>query len=343
MNQVHILLQDPDDIDNENSPREIVVVCEHSICDGLSLSTLAHELLIALGDDDKSVFENRLPWPLTMEAAIKRSGSMWSRLVAFSKLMIAILRWRTTKSKPITRINLAHVDFPLNDMYKYCHTEVYCGMMSKQETQKLLEKCHRSAVTVTSAVTSAILCAVSTLEELADDRNTEIVFAIAADTRRRCAPPVPNHDLSYQVSGIMGFTIPMSDIPKTAEDMWQVANNVGHHVKASIDAGQVLALGMMMGKIYQKNRGPVNLAETPTCGISNWGTLPFRERYGRWELESMTPMGNMIRAPMPFVLMHTVNGVLTIGWVGSVPVIPLNTLETLCNSTMCKLRQMIED
>ncbi|CAF3662958.1 unnamed protein product, partial [Adineta steineri] len=47
------LLQDPEDDNDDNSPREIVVICEHSVCDGLSLSNVAHELLIALaGEDD---------------------------------------------------------------------------------------------------------------------------------------------------------------------------------------------------------------------------------------------------------------------------------------------------
>jgi hypothetical protein len=326
-----------------NGPREIVLICEHSVCDGISLSTVAHELLMALGDDDNNILGKSLDWPITMEAAIQGSLSTWGKVITFTKLVYAAVYWRAITARTIARIPLASIDFPLVDMAKHCHTEAFYGTLNKEETQKLVEKCRRQSVTVTSAVSSAILCVTSTLVNVSDNQTTQLIFAIAADTRRRCVPPVPNHDLSYQVSGTMAFTMFTRDTPTTPEGMWELAKVFGHHVKTSIDAGQTLALGMIMGKLYQKNIGPPNLAALPTSGISNWGLLPFQEQYGSWELVAMTPFGNMIRAAMPFTLMQTVNGVLTVGYLGSAPIIPPSTLENLLNGTMHNLRQMIED
>ena len=141
----------------------------------------------------------------------------------------------------------------------------------------------------------------------------------------------------------MSFITPTRDIPTTSEGMWQLAKALGQHMKTSIDAGQILALGMIMGKIFEKTLGPPNFAELPTCGISSWGVLPFREEYGRWKLLAMNPVVNMIRGVMPFSTIQTVNGILTIMYVGTDPIIPLSVLENLRDGTMQKLHQMIED
>ena len=309
----------------------------------MSLSVVAHELLVALGGDNNNIFDSSLDWPKTMETAIHGSFSAWSKLVTFSKFIFTALHWRMTNARTNARIPLASVDFPLNDMAKYCHTEVSYGSLNKEETQKLTEKCRREGVTVTAAISSAILCVSSTLLNNGADQAARLTFTIAADTRRRCIPPLPNHDLSYQVSGVIPFTMSPRDVSTTSEGMWQIARNFRHHLKTSIDAGHVLALGMIMGKSYQMILGPINLAEFPTCGISNWGLLPFCERYGKWELAMMTPFCNTTRFGMPMNLIQTVNGVLTIGHLGAAPLITPSTLEKLRDGTMQNLRQMIED
>jgi hypothetical protein len=278
-----------------------------------------------------------------MEAAIRRTLSLVSRLTILGRFIFGALYLRATNTWPIARISVANVDFPLTDMAAYCHTEASYGMLTKEETQKLVEKCRQESVTVTSAVSSAVLCAASTLVNSEEGQPTALHFAIGADTRRRCVPPIPNYDLSYHVSGIMSFIMPTTDIPTTSKGIWQLAKAFGNHIKTSIDAGQILAVGMIMGKIFQKTLGPPNLAELPTCGISSWGVLPFHEQYGQWKLVGMTPFVNMIQAVMPFTTIQTVNGILTIMYVGTDPIIPLSVLEKLRDSTMQKLHQMIED
>ncbi|CAF1183654.1 unnamed protein product [Adineta steineri] len=337
------LLQDATDQNIEDSPREIVIVCDHSICDGVSLSTVAHELLIALSDNSISMTSHSLNWPITMEVAARQSLSRWGILIAFSKLALAFLYWKATSSQPTARLPWTNVDFSLDDMHKYCHTETRYGMLTKEETKKLFETCRREDVTVTSAISSAILCITSTLASVDNNQMTNLVLAIPADTRRRCIPPVPNHDLSYQVSGVMGFTMATRDTPTESKGMWQLAKTFGHHVNKSVDAGHILALAMVMGKIYQKNIGPIDIAHLPTTVITNWGLLPFHEQYGKWKLTEMTPIGNLIRAVMPVFMLQTVNGILTVACGGAVPLISETIIENLCNGTMHNLRQMIED
>ena len=123
--------------------------------------------------------------------------------------------------------------------------------------------------------------------------------------------------------------------------MWQLAKIVGHYLKKSIDAGQMFAISMLLGRIYGKVLGPPNFAQLPTCSTSSWGILPFREQYKQCKLVRMTPFMNMIRGVMPFITMQTVNNILTIMYVGTDPVIPLNILENLRDGTTHKLHKMM--
>ena len=308
----------------------------------MSLSVVAHELLATLGHEDGDVLDLPLAWPTTMENAVKETLPAWRRFLTLSKLIYTVLSSEVISRLPNALIPFGKVDFPLSDMIQNCHTEVCHASLNKEETRKLIDKCHQQGVTVTSAVSSAILCASAALVNNVDNTNRRLVLAIAADTRKRCVPIVPNHDLSYQVSAIVAFSMSILNTPTTLEGMWQLARTFAAHLTSSIDAGQILALGMIMDKLYKRNLAPPNLAQMPTCGLSNWGLLPFREQYGRWKLIGMTPGGNLIGAALPFAFVQTVNGVLTITYMGPDPVIPASSLEALCEETVSKLRQMIE-
>ena len=237
---------------------------------------------------------------------------------------------------------MATVDFPLTEMSNHCHTEHVYGILNVEETQKLREKCRQENITVTSAVSSAILSAVSTLIHANNNDATALTFSVGADARRRCVPPVANHDLAYQVSGIIPFSTPAKDMPTTPTDMWQLAKTFGHHMQTSVDAGQVLACGLIMGKIFGRTISTPDSPELPTCGISSWGVLPFQEQYGKWKLTEMTPFVNMVQVPVPFTMLQSVNGVLTFTVAGAEPVVPRATVTSLCDGTMQILKQMIE-
>ncbi|UJR23820.1 hypothetical protein I4U23_026796 [Adineta vaga] len=289
------------------------------------------------------MFQNSLDWPSTMETAIQNSLSMFGRVLSLTRFIVSMIYIRSTNRLSFARIPLATIDFPLSDLVNHSHTEMCYSSLNKEDTQKLVEKCRQKGVTVTSAVSAAILCALSTLAKSEENQTTLLNFSIGADTRRRCIPPIPNHELRYHVSGIMSFTLPTSDIPNTTEDTWELAKNFAQHMKSCVDVGQTLALGLIMGKLYQKTLAEINLKELPTSGVSSWGVLPFNEQYGQWKLMGMTPFVNMNRGAMPFTTIQTVNGILSVMYVGTDPVIPMNILESLRDYTTKRLDQMIND
>ena len=338
-----VILQDPDDANDENSPREIIIICEHSVSDGLSLSTVAHELLIALTDKDSSLFADSLPWPITMEEAIRNTVGFANRIISLSRVMFSAMYNRATNKSKTGRIPISTVDFPLADMENHCHSAMSYAILNKDETHKLIENCRQVGVTVTSAVCSAILYALSISIPKEDGQTTALSFSIGADTRRRCIPSIPNHDLTYHVSGMLPFVLPVNDVPTTNEGMWQLAKNFRQHMEKCIDAGQVLALGAIMAKLYEKSLTSQDVSQLPSAGVSSWGLLPFQEQYGQWKLEGMSPIVNTIRSIFPFTTIQTVNGVLTIMFIGNDPLIPITILDKLRDDTLQKLHEMIQN
>ena len=338
-------LKDPEDQNDDNSPREIVFICDHSMSDAFSLSNAAHELLIALTDQDDNLFAKSLDWPITMEAAIQRSLSAVNRVLLVSKLLIQFSYTFLTNRSPTARIPLAHVDFPLTDLGDHGHSEASYGELNKEETQKLLNKCRQEGVTITSAVSSAILYACSTVVNREQADTSVLQLGISADPRRRYVPPIPNHDLCVHTSTMMPFTKPLRDMPTTTcAEMWQLGRAIGEHTRKCIDANQILAFGIIIGKIASKYMDSSAIQNNgPSCFVSSWGILPFREQYGRWKFEGMTPILNMTQTPSPFIIIQTINGILTIMFGATDPIIPLNVLEQLRDCTIKKLHEMIED
>ncbi|CAF3808615.1 unnamed protein product [Rotaria sp. Silwood1] len=337
------LLQDPQDKDDISSPREIVFICEHSICDALSLSNAAHELLIGLSHENHQIFAKSLDWPITMETAIRTSLSRSNRTLSLVKLIIRALSTRVTTSRSkIAKIPLGNVDIALGDMANLCHTETCYAILNKEQTQQLIDKCRQEKVTITSTVCSAILCAINALINADGQAESSLMeLSMTADTRRRYVPPIGNHDLCNHVSSMIPFVVSTRDMLTRYTDLWQLARTFGGHTKKCIDDNQILALGIIIGRMFSKSLNSPKAADFPTCGISSWGILTFDEQYGQWKFEGMTPIINMVQGFMPFITIQTVNGILSIMFSGPHPVIPFNVLEQLRQSTIDKLLSLL--
>jgi len=278
-----------------------------------------------------------------MEKAIQRSLSIVNRGLSVSKVMIQMLYVMLKNRSRITKIPLADVDFPLIELADHGHSEASYGILNKEETQKLINKCRQEGVTVTSAISSALLYAFSTLVNREHAERSVLQFGIVADPRRRYTPPIPNHDLCIHMSSIMFFILPTRDVPTTCAEMWQLARRLGEHTRRCVAANQILASGIFVGKFYSKLLDSTTVPDFGTCSMSSWGVLPFREQYGPWKFEGMTPILNMTQSFMPFITIQTVNGILTIMFGGNDPILPLNVLEPLRDCTIKKLHEMTED
>ncbi|UJR18061.1 hypothetical protein I4U23_004961 [Adineta vaga] len=335
------LLQDPDDKEDVNGFREVVIMCEHAICDAQCLSNAAHELLQILSDETGHACEQPLPWSATIEDAIRNSLSAVNRAFVVSRFIFSAIYTHMKNRLPIARVPFDEVNFDINEIDKYCHSEIVYGVLNKEMTAKLLARCRRERVTVTSAVISAVLSATARVVPVKDGQDTIMNIGLSADARRRYVPPIPSHDMGYHASNIEPFGLRVSAAPKTPEDLWQLAQTYAQHMNACVNAGQIFAVGLIAGKIVGKLMGPINMAYIPTSSMSSWGVLPFVEQYGPWQLTAMTPFLNVRRWAAPFIVIQTVNGVLTMMFSGASPIIPASVLIALRDRCMDALQQMI--
>jgi NRPS condensation-like uncharacterized protein len=130
---------------------DMIVLCHHTICDGMSLVYLTRDIMRHLGDPDREV-EPLPDLPVVEPANLSRPPA--SNLVA--SLMIRVLNWRWNRRKIIFD----------EDDYREIHRAywsgatriVLCGL-DEQQTSALATRCRAEGVTVNSALCAALLAA----------------------------------------------------------------------------------------------------------------------------------------------------------------------------------------
>ena len=118
------------------------------------MSAVAHELLIALSNDNVDLFASSLHWPPTMIDGIHESLSTIDKAATFMRFTFTTFYQYMTNAWATARIPLVGIDFPLVDMPGHCHTELTHGILDKEETPKLAERLRREDVPITSAISS---------------------------------------------------------------------------------------------------------------------------------------------------------------------------------------------
>ena len=115
--------------------------------------------------------------------AIKSSRSAINRAFILSRFLFSAIYTHITNRLPVARVVFGEVDFKINEMEKYCHTEAVYGVLNKEMTAKLLMRCRREGVTITSAVISAILSTTASLVSIRDGQDSTMIVSLSADTR----------------------------------------------------------------------------------------------------------------------------------------------------------------
>jgi len=159
---------------------ELIILCHHIICDGLSLAYLARDILAALGDPSREV--EALPDPVLMDGDTLPSDVSVNGIVKF------FIR-RINKQWEDSRIFFDQEDYRnIHDAYwgKYEH-RIFSIELSEEQTSLLVERCSRQGVTVNSALTAAFVGAQSLVQGKKPYHSSVYV---AAGVRDRLRKPV---------------------------------------------------------------------------------------------------------------------------------------------------------
>ena len=163
-----------------NTASDLVIMCHHILCDGMSLAYLVRDLMEILGDSSREVTILPDPTPITPDTM--PSGMSLNSAVRY------VIR-RINRKWEAEPVYFDQHDYELlTEAYwqAYDH-ELVSIELSEAETLELVERCRRERVTVNTALTAAFAAAQSTV---LGDKRYEPKLGVAADLRDRVRPPV---------------------------------------------------------------------------------------------------------------------------------------------------------
>ncbi|MBI9045229.1 MAG: hypothetical protein JEZ06_12135 [Anaerolineaceae bacterium] len=169
---------------------DLIILCHHIICDGLSLAYLARDLLLHLGDPGRAV--EVLPAPPTIALDNLPHDVSQSGLV---KSIINRMNEKWTEE----RVVFDNQDYEiLTRAYwnNYTH-EIFSIEMSEEETSALVARCRKENVTINSALTAAFSGAQSFVE---GEKPYHAKVVIATSLRDQL-PNSPGEGIGYYAGG----------------------------------------------------------------------------------------------------------------------------------------------
>ncbi|MFX1255759.1 MAG: condensation domain-containing protein [Promethearchaeota archaeon] len=290
---------------------ELIIFCQHLICDGMSLAFLARDILIQLGDPDREI--ELLPTPPVLNEANIPSDAHPSLLKR--KLMAYFInkynkRWQSEK-----------VFFDEED-YKNIY-QIYwernthhnlLGELSELETSKLVSRSRQEGVTVNTALITAFLKAKNEVQGVS--RTTLQNIGQPVNIRTRLNNP-PGDALGLYVAG---FELKFKYDPNKA--FWEQARFIHKLVKNSLTDQSIferfIAVSVFDGSLfdalpflyYSKYIPPhftrykklsalseqksdildflmKSLSKQINLIVTNLGQMDFPKNYGSLELDSL--------------------------------------------------------
>ena len=307
---------------------ELIILCHHIICDGMSLAYLARDLMVNLGDPTREVEVLPIPAPIDLEnlpADISQSGLV--------KLLIKRMNRRWAKES----VFFDQEDYKaLTKAYwdNYNH-EIFSIEMSEAETSSLVARCRKENITVNSALTAAFSGAQSFIES---EKPYHAKIVVAASLRDRIPDP-PGEGMGMYAGGVeLKFKY------NHKRNFWENARKFHQHIQSKFtnkdlfsdilnwlyldptifEAMNFKKLGGLVSpdsSRYEKlsafskqddvvlrilKRDKLESLETKYWGtaVTNLGRLDFPQKYGSLELDRliMQPGGGIPLANVNLVL-----------------------------------------
>jgi NRPS condensation-like uncharacterized protein len=169
---------------------ELIILCHHIICDGMSLAYLARDLVVYLGDPVREVEVLPDPEPITLENMPSEVAP--SRLVKFF-----INRIKKQWAEEIVFFNQEDYEVLTKTYWDNYQHKLFSIELSEEDTSYLVARCRQENITVNSAITAAFSGAQSFV---AGEKSHHAKTGIAASLRDRL--PYPSGEaMGYYAAG----------------------------------------------------------------------------------------------------------------------------------------------
>ena len=186
---------------------ELIILCHHIICDGLSLAYLARDLMQHLGDPGREVEVLPDPAPISKDTIPEE--------VSLNRLVRFVIN-RMNKKWAAERVVFDQQDYrDLGEAYweRYDH-QLLNVELSEDQTTALVDRCRQEEVTVNSALSAAIVGAQIAVQGVKPHHSN---VGVAASLRDRVRKPVGE---------VMGFYAGVASVEygyDSALDFWENA------------------------------------------------------------------------------------------------------------------------
>ena len=194
---------------------ELIILCHHIICDGMSLAYLARDIMIHLGDPTRQVEVLSDPTPMDKDN--------FPQDVSINPIVKFIINNRINKKWKKNEIYFDQEDYKsLTEAYwnKYKH-QMLSIELSKEQTSALVDRCRKEGVTVNTALTAAFVGA----QTISQEGKVNPRIAIGASLRNRLLRPA-GEAMGYFAGGpSLNYKY---DIKK---NFWENARNLHRKVK----------------------------------------------------------------------------------------------------------------
>jgi hypothetical protein len=169
---------------------EVIILCHHIICDGMSLAYLARDLMVCLGEPDREVEVLPAPSPIALDNLPE--GVSQPGLVKF---LIGRMNRKWTEEA----VFFDQVDYEtLTEAYwDHYHHELFSIELTEAETSAMVARCREENVTVNTALTAAFSGAQSFVQ---GEQPYHAKTVIAADLRDRL-PHSPGEGMGMYAGG----------------------------------------------------------------------------------------------------------------------------------------------
>jgi NRPS condensation-like uncharacterized protein len=345
-----ILVQSPD-------LSELIILCHHIICDGISLAYLARDLMVHLGDPAREA--EVLPAPPAIDLDNLPSDVSQSGLARF---FIGRMN-RTWAEERVLFDQQDYVTLTRTYWDHYAH-EILTVELSEEETSALVARCRKEQVTVNSALTIAFAGAQRFVE---GEKAYQAKILVAASLRDRLPNP-PREGMGMYAGGVelkfkyhprKGFWENARRFHKKIEPRFSnkhVFGDVLNWLYLDPTIFEAMSFKKLGGLVpadwprYEKlssfgerqdvvlrilQRDNLESLETKHWGtaVTNLGRLDFARRYGALELERLIlqPGGGI-----PLANAHLVLGAVTCA--GKLSLVVEYAREAVDAATMEKIR-----
>ena len=179
-----ILVQSPD-------VSELIILCHHIICDGMSLAYLARDLMVYLGDPAREAEVLPAPAPITLDNLPADVSQSRLRQIFINRMN---RKWAEES------VYFDNEDYRIltKTYWDNYHHELFSVELSETETSALVARCKKENVTVTSALAAAF----SGAQSYVQGEKPYLERTVIATSLRDQLPNPPREGMGFYAAGI---------------------------------------------------------------------------------------------------------------------------------------------